>query len=294
MNPTNAAVRRGPSPVSTDFLAAVSSAGSGLPSRVVLHGTEGSGKTSWAAHAPGVVFLQSRGETGLETLIDSGRLSETPHFPEVQDWDEAIGTIQSLRDGEHNFKTIAIDTLNGLERLCAEHVCSKEFSNDWSSYDSYGRGAKVAAPVWRGLLVLLDQVRSQRRMSVVCLAHTKIKTFANPEGPDYDRYEVDMGKEFWGLTLRWADMCLFANYVTAVQKDNGANKAKGKGGRQRVLYTERHAAYDAKNRHGLPEMIQMGSSGAESWANFANALKTARSSNQNTKPATDGGNNEGA
>ena len=49
-------------------------------------------------------------------------------------------------------------------------------------------------------------------------------------------------------------MVLFANYVTKVaEKDNG--KMRGVGGKERVLFATHTAAYDAKNRHGLPDKL---------------------------------------
>jgi hypothetical protein len=42
------------------------------------------------------------------------------------------------------------------------------------------------------------------------------------------------------------------------------------------MFTEYAAAYDAKNRHALPESIDMGTSGKEAWDNFANAMKSGR------------------
>ena len=46
-------------------------------------------------------------------------------------------------------------------------------------------------------------------------------------------------------------MVLFANYKTIVTDKDKQGKGKGKGGR-RVMYTEHHPCWDAKNRYGLP------------------------------------------
>ena len=74
----------------------IKSTGNGLPSRVVLHGVEGIGKTSFGAYAPDPIFLMAKGETGLETLIDSGRLPQVPHFPELADWADVISAVKWL------------------------------------------------------------------------------------------------------------------------------------------------------------------------------------------------------
>ena len=55
--------------------------GSGLPSRIVVYGPEGSGKTSLGAPAPKPFFLMSRGETGLLTLLDFGLVRADAALP---------------------------------------------------------------------------------------------------------------------------------------------------------------------------------------------------------------------
>jgi hypothetical protein len=261
-----------------DFLASVTSAGSGLPSRVLMHAVEG--------------FGQSRGETGLETLIDAGQVPETPHFPQMETWEEAIGAVTQLLNTEHPYRTFVLDTLNGLERLCHEHICRREFQGDWSDkgFMGYMRGYEVSLADWREFLSLLDRLRSEKRMSIVCLVHTKVARFSNPEGADYDRYSPDMHAKTWGLTQRWADMVLFGNFHTVAAKDSASGgKVKGRGGTERVLYTERTAAFDAKNRVGLPSELPFGPDAATAWSTFSNALKAAKTaSNGNGADAEKG------
>ena len=252
--------------------------GKDLPSRIILHGTEGIGKTSFAAQAPKPIFLMARGETGLETLIDSGRLQDTPHLPEIETWSELLGAVEMLTVEEHPYKTVVIDTVNGCERLCHEYVCKMQFNNDWSDkgFQGYMRGYDVALADWRTLLIALDRLRETKRMGVFCLCHTKVTNFNNPEGPNYDRYSPDMHAKTWGLTHKWSDMVLFAHFETFVNKESRAERAKGKGGTSRVVYTERSAAWDAKNRYGLPTEIPMGDSPKVAWSNLQSAVQKAK------------------
>ena len=97
-------------------LADVTTTGSGLPNRYILHAVEKFGKTTFGAQTPSPIFLLTRGETGLQTLIDAGRLGETPHFPECQTWGELTSGIETLTTEEHTYRTLVIDTLNGAER----------------------------------------------------------------------------------------------------------------------------------------------------------------------------------
>jgi len=258
-----------------DWVKEIKTKGSGLPSRLIVHGVEGIGKTSFAANAPSPIFLMARGETGLETLIDSGRVPETPHFPELMIYTDVIEALEMLRDTDHSLKTIVIDTLNGLERLCHEFVCNRDFNGNWGNtgFASYQTGFDVSLADWRLLLNLLDEIREKKKMAIICLCHTKVTTFKNPEGPDFDRFTPAVHSKTWELTQRWVDHVLFANFYTVVETTDGQKKGKARGGQQRVMYTERCAAYDAKNRAGLPEEIEMGNSGTEAWNNFLSAMK---------------------
>jgi hypothetical protein len=262
-------------------LADVITAGSGRPSRGVIYGPEGGGKTSLGCMFPGPIGLMTRGETGLETLIDAGRVPETPHFPELSSFQAALDAIRLLTDQQHNYRTLVIDTINGVERLCHEHVCQREFGGRWGrdGFTSFNTGYEVALAYWRELLGALDRLREVRRMGIIALAHAKIAPFKNPEGADYDRFTPDLHPKTWGLTHKWADYVLFLNFETYVDGDR-SQRAKGKGGTRRVLHTERTAAFDAKNRHGLPERIDCGDSAAEAWANLAAAMKAAKASTQ--------------
>jgi hypothetical protein len=72
----------------------------------------------------------------------------------------------------------------------------------------------------------------------------------------WDRYELKLSKQVGPLVKEWSDLLLFANYRTRiVEGADGRNRAKG--GKERVLFTERTAAWDAKNRFGLAPEIPM-------------------------------------
>lgn len=194
-----------------------------------------------------------------------------------------MGITETLLNDPHDYMTIAIDTANGVERLCHEYVCGRDFQGEWGDkgFGSYQKGPEVALADWRAFLSNLDRLRLERKMTVVLLFHTKVATFRNPEGPDFDRYQPDVDKRTWSLTVKWADVILFGNFESSVSgvrenKKTGEKKGKGEGGQDRILYTVRHAAYDAKNRLGLPPEIEMGNSPAQAFSAFKEAVKEGR------------------
>lgn len=264
---------RSPKP---DWSQKIATAGSGKPTRAIFHGVEGIGKTSFMAMIQKLIAIMLRGETGLETLIDAGRVSPVPHFPETQTWADFLSQLEWLLINDHEYKYLGIDTLNGAERLCHEHVCQRDYRGEWGKqgFTSYMQGFEVSLADWREMLSLLDRLRNEKNMGIICLCHTKVAPFRNPEGADYDRYAPDMHAKTWSLTHKWADLVGFMNFE--VHLEEKGTRAKAKGGQTRLLYTERHAAYDAKNRLGLPPEIDLGQSAQEAWKNFTTAVSAAK------------------
>lgn len=281
-----AAVTNGTKPRSLDRrpnLASVTTKSRALPNRMLLHAVQKWGKTSFAAQAPSPIFICTRGEDGLDTLIKSGQVGETAHFADPADtWNHLMMGIDELLLMDHPYKTLVIDTINGAEILCAEHVLDKSFGGDLKKYDDWSKGAKTYLPKeFATLMVKLDALREAKNMAIILLAHSTVKPFKNPEGPDYDRWEPVLAKETWALTDRWVDMILFGNFEAHVDKVNkgktdAETRGKASGGQLRIIHTERHAAFDAGNRYGMPPEIDCGESPKEAWANFMVALHPER------------------
>lgn len=262
-------------------LAEVTGKPSGLPKRYVLYGAPGIGKTSFGAYAPSPIFIQSKGETGLDSLIEAGLLPETPHFPECQTWPELFALIETLTNEDHPYRTLVIDTLNGCEKICHDEVTRRDFKGiaGRGGFVDYQNGAETAATVdWRSFLAALDRLREVKGMAILCLAHMGLAKVPNPQGPDYEKYGPALHKYTWSHTERWADAILFCQFETFVDSKDG-KKGKAKGGKTRMMFTADDATFVAKNRMGLPLEIDMGSSGQEAWNNFAAALKSSKQAN---------------
>jgi len=62
----------------------------------------------------------------------------------------------------------------------------------------------------------------------------------------------------------------FANYETFAKKDSRTKRIRGVSTGLRLLHTERTAAYDAKDRYGLPTTLPL------SWDEFAKAAEAGQ------------------
>lgn len=269
-----------PTATSRNWLNDVSRSVKQRPSAMIFYGPPGIGKTSLAASIKDVVFLIDRQEDGINRLKEAGIVPpEIGVLPAAEKWTDALEMLEQLRTGEHSFRALAVDAMGGFESLCHEEVCRRDYGDQMNErgFLSYARGYETALTDWRAFINALDRLRDERQMSVMLLGHAKVAPFKNPEGPDYDRYCVDVHHKTWSLTHKWADLVIFANYEVAFSKgDDAKQKAKAKGGKTRCMYTEYGAAFDAKNRHNLPEEIDMGNSGREAYSNLVAAIKAGR------------------
>jgi hypothetical protein len=129
----------------------------------------------------------------------------------------------------------------------------------------------VALNEWRALLAHLDMLRKERGMHIILLAHAHVKSFRNPEGEDYDRYQLKMHEKGSALLKEWCDAVLFAHQEIFASKKETSGKDNpkmfGVSNNVRVLFTERRPAWDAKNRFGLPTRLPL------SWHELMKAIQ---------------------
>ena len=229
------------------------------PIRVVLYGVEGIGKSTFGASAPSPIFLGA--EDGTAQL-------DVARFPKPESFADVFEAIRVLGTSEHDFKTLVVDTLDWLEPIIWAHICERDKQENIEAY-GYGKGYQTALDEWRKVLAALERLRQAKGMHLVLVAHSWVKSFKNPTGDDFDRYEMKLHAKAGGLVKEWADAVLFANYETYAHKDEKTKRVRGVDTGARLLFSERRAAWDAKNRYSLPESLPL------SWADFEAAVNAA-------------------
>lgn len=250
MSIPNAAARAAPG----KRLGAVTKGRVAKPVRVVMFAIDKIGKSTWAANAPKPVFLGA--EDGTAHL-------DVSRMPPISSWADLVDSTTDLLLEEHDFRTVVLDTADWAEPLCWAHVAKAHGKKSIEDLP-YGKGYTYALDEWRRFLRQLDRLRDERGMNVIILAHSWIRTFKNPEGEDYDRFEMKLHAKAAGVLREWADAVLFANYETLTREENGRTKGVSTGAR--VIHTQRTAAWDAGNRFDLPEKLPL------DWPTFAKAI----------------------
>ena len=222
------------------------------PPRIMVYGQEGVGKSTFGASAPGAIFIQT--EDGLGEI-------DCRKFPLARNFGDVVAALTALRDEDHNFRTVVIDSLDWLERLIFDEICREFGVRSIEKADGgYGKGYVDALVHWRKVISLLDDLRNKRGMMVILVAHTKVERFEDPENTAYDRYAPRLHKHAASLISEWVDAVMFAMKRMRVSKDGDTRAIAspiGADGGERILRTNGSPACVAKNRFGLPSEIPL-------------------------------------
>lgn len=244
--------------------------------RHLFYGPEGVGKTSLLADAPKVLMIDVEGGAdNIDVARYMFRDEDGGHVP--RSYAEVTAAIEDLiANTDHGFETLGIDTIDALEALVHKHVCE---TNGKSSIEEFGfgKGYQVALDEFRRFLALLDTLRA-RGVQVVMTGHSIVKTFKNPEGEDYDRYQLRVHDKTGGLIKEWCDIVGFVRFDGGAAKLKGdasqAKRARGWSTGKRIVHLAREAAWDAKSRLSLPAEIELDV--AHPWEPFALAQSGTR------------------
>lgn len=217
--------------------------------KAALYAIEGVGKTTFASRWPGAVFIDTEG---------GSKLYDVARLPEPRDWNMLVAEADSVSRNPSEVGTLVIDTMDAAEELCVAHVLDKHNKSSMEDW-AYQAGWRYVYEEMRRLFAKLDACVAAG-VNVLLVAHAQIVKFEQPdEMGAYDRYEMKLHKgkntNVAALVKEWADLLLFANFKTDVLKDDKGGRAIGSGGTRRVMYAQRRAAWDAKNRYGLPDKM---------------------------------------
>lgn len=220
------------------------------PPKIMLIGVEGVGKSTAGANMPNPLFIC--GESGLV----GPQFKDVPNFT-PESWKDVLDLCDELAQNPGKYRSLVIDTLDWLEPMLYAHVVTTAHKSDIKHIEDfgYGKGYVMAQTEARQLLSRLDRVNAAG-MNILILSHSQLKTVQNPTGENYDHFESKVNQKIAGVFKEWCDCILFAHFEVYVEKNKmGINKATG--GDERIVQTTHSAAWDAKNRYGLPEEMPL-------------------------------------
>ena len=211
------------------------------PSRIMVYGEGGIGKTTWASRFPNAIFLAT--EDGTNS-IDCSRVL----------LDDAVDTVKAaIECSQSDYDTIVVDSIDWFNALLEKRLDEDNFDG------SFGKLAVELARMLKKLLDALDRCVEAGK-NVIVVAHNEVRRSEDIAGNTWDRISPKLPKRSCDLLIEWCDIVLMAKRDDFVRKEKGdfgkeINVATTSG--RRILCTTSHPSYVAKTRIKLPATIDM-------------------------------------
>jgi hypothetical protein len=241
---------------------------------IIVYGSEGIGKTTFALRFPGPIDCLSVKETGYDNMAPLGMLPENITNYNIDSYEEVLFLIKKTKA-----KTLVLDSLSGLQQLLFNFVCRTHYDGNWEAFTSYWKGQRVDSPaIFQSLLDECNEARA-RGVHIVLIGHMITIEMKNSMGPDYmcHALELDGGEQggVCSVARKWAQAILFMNIdisINRIEKTDSKTKTilsgKARDTEMRIMYTTKSTNHSAKNQLDLPPVIALGESSQEAFNNF--------------------------
>jgi hypothetical protein len=241
------------------------------PLRVVIHGPDGIGKTAFSVGARGPLYNKGSDDSIVLPTESGAEYIDVARFPLAETLEDVNAAIDELLNEGHQYRKLVVDSLDWLEGLARDYVCRKHSKKNIEDF-GFGKGQSLVFDEMRALVLKLERLRAAKGMHIIGTAHTVVKNFKNPEGDNFDRYELKLqssnNANIAGLWREWPEFVLFTNFEVLTNKEKDG-QVKGISTGERFIFTQRTAAYDAKSRIAIAPRLPL------EWGGFARAVKEA-------------------
>ena len=225
------------------------------PINCLLHGVHGIGKTTFGTKAPSPIFIA--GEE-IEEI-------ESPRFPKCETFEDFLKYLAYVRDEDHDYKTLVIDTLDSIEALAWKKILKDDNAKNMArACGGFGQAYNLSMHMFTDVRDnYLAPIRDRKGMNIILLCHSTKNKIEDPlTMSSYDMFELKLHKNNKGqgtytVFSEWVSIIAFANFEVYKYENKKTGKDYAVGEGERRLFCTPKPAYDAKNRFNIPDEINL-------------------------------------
>ncbi len=247
----------------TDLLAGAKPASDKTPLIVTVAGDAGSGKTSLAATFPAPFIIRTRGEAVPRDVADNQKPAGLPpvgskkaKVGDVSIWDEdeLFDQFRALLSETHEYKTVIVDSVTGLEDLFVQNILDVQPAKQKTmnaAGNGYGSAWDTVKAKHAKVMAAAEALRERKGMHVVFICHVDVKRMDPPDGAQFTKYTLQLHDKTAPIYTNKVDAVCFVKQEVFVM-DGG----KAKTSDDRILVMGMTPANVSKNRLGIEGEIR--------------------------------------
>lgn len=225
-----------------------------LPWKVVLYGTPGIGKTTWASGADNSLVVDlEQGATRIDCHRTRDIISEwQSHDPEKPGLVEVFQYV-----AQSDYDTVVFDSLTEVEKILLRKMLKEQGATSLGDFD-YGAGYRYLETEWSNFLKYINRLYNLGK-NVILIGHESVERVNDPTTDSYDRYQLDVYKKAASKIFADVDAVFFCKHNKILKEKQGAigKQKRAVGDEKRLIFTTETPAFIAKNRFGLPSSFEM-------------------------------------
>lgn len=221
-------------------------------SMIWVYGEPKIGKTTLASEFPGLWFIATEKGQDWVTTREPTLITSWDNFLEFCAWFNELRPTH-FADGEP-IRALGIDTVDGLFKMCFEHVCQEMGVQDPGEIPHGGGWGRLSKEFER----VMGKIR-QWPYGLVCISHARTKEFKT-KSTKRDRSEPNIGAAGFRWCAAAADLIMYA-YSDEYPESNEKGELTGKVLERRQLLCHPQSSAVAGGRmvkqQGLPVTIPL-------------------------------------
>jgi hypothetical protein len=241
----------------TGLLAGAKPASDKTPLLITIAGDAGSGKTSLAATFPKPFIIRTRGEAVPRDVQEGqkpaglapvgGAKVKVGDQP-IWDENELFDQFRALLTEEHDYKTVIIDSVTGLEELFVQNILDVQPAKQKTmnaAGNGYGSSWDTVKAKHAKVMAAAEALRNRKGMHVVFICHVDVKRMDPPDGEQFTKYTLQLHDKTAPIYTNRVDAVAFVKQEVFVLDE------KAKTSDARVLVMGMTPANVSKNRLGI-------------------------------------------
>lgn len=256
-----------------------------IPPKILIYGSNGIGKSHFAAAAPNPVFVDLDRNINEILCVSNDKDLDFP----IEDFNDLMRFLAALLNNDHDFKTLVIDSISRIEGLIEEQVFTEAGVTSMADLNKidYGKSSKRVIPLWDQFYKKIENLWNKKKMIIILIGHHQMKEVKKTTGLNYHRFEPKLTEDSSSLLQNWVSTMLFIDDNPDIKEESigfgrTLKKATKSTANRRIIFTNDRTRCLAKNTYNLPLFMNY-ESGEQGWNDFYEGIKDFYRNNKGIK-----------